>query len=131
VIPFFEYFGPSAALAVGDYVGPENIATSAPATDLLFLRRADSCRTVPLEAERAAQLLQASNRTEFTFMNSALISANDYLNDESVIDRSLENEKDIVSRLVSGTRCLLVEGDMPYFRSVAGEVLSVSQNDEK
>lgn len=124
-IPFFEYFGPSAALTVSDYVGEENIAEPSPATDVLFLRRSKSRRLIQLEKDQAIRLLKSSNRTEFTFMNSALISANDYLNDRAHIDRSLENESDIFARLVSHSQCFLVEGDMNYFRSVAREILSI------
>lgn len=130
-IPFFEYFGPSGALAVGDYVGQDKIATPSAATHVLFLRRSEKNRTVHLKKNRAVGLLQASNRTEFTFMNSALFSGNDYLNDLSSIDTSLASEHEIFARLVANTHCFLVEGDMPYFRAVAGKMLSPTDNDTK
>jgi len=117
-IPFYGNFGPTKRIPICSHVGEQKMAQPTPATHVVFLRRSSTCSTSPIETAAAHSLLTASNRTEFTFMNSPLFCAFDYLHDTNQVRDAIDNERDTFSELLDNTECLLIEGDMPYFRKV-------------
>lgn len=117
-IPFYGNFGPTKRIPICSHVGEQKMAQPTPATHVVFLRRSSTCSTSPIETAAAHSLLTASNRTEFTFMNSPLFCAFDYLQGTNQVRDAIDNERDTFSELLDSTECLLIEGDMPYFRKV-------------
>lgn len=123
-IPFFENYGPNASLPIRSFVGESNMADPTPVTTLLALRPAQTNRTRSIGDSETLDLLLASNRAEFTFMNSALFSANDYIHGSRHVDNAICSERAILGKLASTTETLLVEGTIDYFRYVITEALN-------
>lgn len=122
-VPFYGNYGLTKRIPICSYVGSENMAHPAPATHIVFLRRSSSRSTTRITPGKAMRLLTASNRTEFTFMNSPLLCAFDYLNDTDQMDQALSFESSIFSTLINSVDCLLIEGDVPYFRETISSLV--------
>lgn len=123
-VPFYENFGPSSSYPLHDYVGQENMARAGEkATKLVFLRRGDHNKMRKLSSEEAITLLAASNRTEFTFMNSPIFSAFDYLCGADHIQDALDKELNILDKLVANTESMLIEGGPDYFREIVSDII--------
>lgn len=122
-IPFYGNYGPTRRVPVISHIGDSKMADPTRATHVVFLRRSSVCATSRLQQSAAHSLLTASNRTEFTFMNSPLFSAFDYLNDTTQLPDAIRNEEEIFDSLLESTDCLLVEGDIPYFKGLISELV--------
>lgn len=123
-IPFYENFGPAGTIPLCDFIGADNIAAQAPASDLIFLKRASVNKTRRASQAEAVSLLKSSNRTEFTFVNSPIFSAYDYLIGTDHVGQSMQNENQIFSDLATRVNAMIVEGSVEYFRDVVYALIS-------
>lgn len=124
-LPFFENFAGTLSYSISDALGANNAASPAPVTDIIIMRSSNSKRLEIIEKKRAADLLLASNRTEFTFGSNALLSAAEYFETGVETTAAIINEGKILQQLSDNARCHFAEGDYNYLGDIVKNILQI------
>ena len=102
------------------------MAAPAKFADVIIMRRSDSPGMETIEAERAAELLLASNRTEFTFGSSPLLFAAEYFETGLNTGRAIAREGELLRTLATQARCHFAQGRVDYLGTIVREMLDIS-----
>lgn len=124
-LPFFENFAGTLSYSISDALGVENIAAPSPVTDIIIMRNSNTERLETIEKHRAADLLLASNRTEFTFGSNALLSAAEYFETGVETTTAITNEGTILQQLAENASCHFAEGDYNYLGDIVKDILQI------
>ena len=124
-IPFFENYGADIPFSISDHLGYEHCATPAKVTDIIFLIRSEQPADRRVSNDEAAQLLLASNRTEFTYATSPVFCAAEYLGIGFNLTHLVDREAHLMGQLVRNSRCRLVEGGHEQFREAVLQALAL------
>lgn len=122
-LPFFENFAGTLSYSIADALGPENVATPAAVTDVLIMRRSDVSSIETIAPDRAAELLLASNRTEFTFGSSPLLFAAEYFETGLNAGKAIEREGALLRALSAQAQCHFAEGDVASLGKFVRDIL--------
>tara|TARA_R100001143_G_scaffold63543_1_gene71577 strand:+ start:309 stop:1412 length:1104 start_codon:yes stop_codon:yes gene_type:complete len=123
-LPFFENFAGTLSYSISDALGADNIAAPAAVTDIIIMRKAEQAKSEVIEAEHAAQLMLASNRTEFTFASSPLFSAAEYFETGLNTDAVMKNESVLLQQLAEQAVCHYACGDVHDLGNLVREILA-------
>jgi hypothetical protein len=124
-LPFFENIAGTLSYSISDALGAENVAEPEAVTDIIIMRRAADPDTEVIDSQRAARLMLASNRTEFTFASSPLFSAAEYFETGLNTNNVIANEEKLFKQLANQTTCHYAQGDVRYLGEVVRKILSL------
>ncbi|HUT29788.1 MAG TPA: hypothetical protein VMX13_08350 [Sedimentisphaerales bacterium] len=103
---------PGDSRTIDHYVGHERIADSKKITHIAILaRRPGGVRL--LNKDDARRMIFNLNRYEFAYMKSPMLTAYSYFNPEFDIQSLVSKEREILSRLIDNSTCLLVQSEDP------------------
>jgi hypothetical protein len=111
VLPIMELIPfPGSKKLIDTYIGKDRIEESARVTDIVILARRKGGVEV-LEKDEALKLTWNLNCYEFFYRKSPMLTAYSYFNPAFDPEALVEKEKEILSRLVSQSRCMLVKSE--------------------
>lgn len=103
---------PGDSRKINSYIEDHRIVTNKKITHLAILARRPGGIEI-LDKDQAKQMLLNLNRYEFVYMKNPLLTAYSYFNPEFDVRALVEKEKEILTKLVKNSTCLLVKSVDP------------------
>lgn len=97
---------------INSYIEDERIVTQKKITHTVVLANRPGGVEV-LDKKRALQMIYNLNRYEFMYMKSPMLTAYSYFNPDFDIQAMEKREREIITKLVNQTECLLVQSKDP------------------